>query len=231
MTTNPANEFTAELISARYDVIRQRISDAGGDPDLVTVLAVTKRHPSAAVIAAVNSGLIDVGENYAQELVAKAAEVVGTIGDHESTVAPRWHFIGGLQRNKVKQMAGTVHTWQSVDRIELVRSIASRDPGGRVFIQVNTGDEEGKSGCALDDVDELVETGRELGLDVAGLMTIGPTDSTIDPRPGFSLVRELADRLGLAERSMGMSADLDKAIAEGSTMVRVGTDLFGARPS
>ncbi len=208
-------------------MIRERIAAAGGDVDAVTVLAVTKRHAAGAVAAACEAGLVDVGENYGQELAAKADEVAAG----HPTVAPRWHFIGGLQRNKVKQIAGVVHTWQSVDRIELARTIASRAPAARIFVQVNAENESGKSGCAVDGVEPLVEGARQLGLDVAGLMTIGPTDTSVDPRPGFEIVRDLADRLELAERSMGMSGDLEKAIAEGSTMIRIGTDLFGPRPS
>lgn len=219
--------IAASAVSERLLVVRDRIVAAGGDPEAVTVLAVTKRHPPHAVAAACEAGLIDVGENYGQELAAKAAAVTS---EHPSA-RPRWHFIGGLQRNKVKQIADVVHTWQSVDRIELARTIASRAAGARIFVQVNAENEPGKSGCAVDAVDELVDGARELGLDVAGLMTIGPTDTSIDPRPGFETVRELADRLELPERSMGMSGDLEKAIAEGSTMIRIGTDLFGPRPS
>ncbi len=118
--------------------------------------------------------------------------------------------------------------WQSVDRPELMAEIAKRAPGAAVLIQVNTTDEPQKAGCRPAELDPLVDRARELGLDLRGLMTIGPT-SGADPRPAFALLRSEADRLGLDTVSMGMSGDLEAAVAEGSTMVRIGTALFGAR--
>ena len=153
--------------------------------------------------------------------MAKAA-VVGEPG-------PEWHFIGRLQRNKVRTIAGLVSLWQSVDRPALAETIAKHAPGAAVLVQVDVTGEPQKGGCPPGEVAALVATCRGLGLDVRGLMAVGPFGPPEDARPGFRRVRELADELGLAERSIGMSADLEVGVEEGSTMVRVGTALFGPR--
>ncbi len=207
---------------ARLTEIRERIDAVGVSPDTVTVVAVTKTFPADHVTAAVGAGLLDIGENYAQELVAKRESVPSTAD------GPRWHFIGGLQRNKVKLLAGKVDLWQTVDRTVLLNEIAKRDPGARVLIQVNTTDEDQKSGCPADDAPELVDHGRSLGLDVAGLMTVGPTGGG-DPRPAFDRLRVLAESCEVSELSMGMTADFQLAVSCGSTMIRVGSALFGPR--
>lgn len=214
-----------EDIRRRAAEVRDRIAAAGGDPDRVTVVGVTKAFPAEVARWALAAGIVDLGENYAQELEAKAEALA------PSPVAPRWHFIGGLQRNKVKRLAGTVWLWQTIDRAVLVDEVAKRSPGDRVMIQVNTTDEPQKSGCRLDEVEGLVDRGRATGLDVVGLMTVGPTSSEVDPRPSFELLRELASKVGVTELSMGMSADYELAVAEGATMIRIGTVLFGPRPT
>jgi uncharacterized pyridoxal phosphate-containing UPF0001 family protein len=144
---------------------------------------------------------------------------------------PEVHFIGGLQTNKVRSLVGLVDLWQTVDRNSLLAEIARRAPGSRVLIQVNATDEDTKSGCRVDEVDALVETAIARGLRVDGLMTIGPTqpDSALTRR-AFRSVSAAADRLGLAEVSMGMSGDWEIAIDEGSTLIRVGSAIFGDRP-
>jgi hypothetical protein len=210
----------AATVAERAARVRDRIAAAGGDPAAVTLVAVTKRFGPEVVRAALDAGLADVGENYAQELAAKAAEV----GD-----GPRWHFVGVLQRNKVRTVAGLVHLWQSVDRLGAGQEIAKRAPGAAVLAQVDLAGLPGRGGCPPEQVPDLVAGLRDLGLDVRGLMAVGPPGDPEDARPGFRLVRELADRLGLPERSMGMTGDLEVAVAEGSTMVRVGTALFGPR--
>lgn len=219
--------LTAEELHERWRVLRAEIVEAGGSPERVQVVAVTKTFPPEVAALAVRVGLFDLGENYGQELEAKAPAVAKLLASSAAT--PRWHFIGGLQRNKVKRIASLVSLWQTVDRAELADEIAKRAPGASVLIQVNTTAEEQKSGCRPHDVAMLVDSARLRGLDVRGLMTVGPTDGS-DPRPAFAELRALADRLGLLECSMGMSGDVAAAVAEGSTMVRVGTRLFGARP-
>lgn len=197
-------------LSGPLAALRRRIGDD------VRVVAVTKGFGAEAVRAALAAGLPDVGESYAQELRAKSP-VAGV----------RWHFVGRLQTNKVRQLAGLVDLWQSVDRLELGEEIARRAPGGRILVQVNVSGEAQKGGCAPADAPGLVARLRAAGLDVRGLMAVG---HPADPRPGFRRLRELADDLGLVERSMGMSGDLEIAVEEGSTMVRVGRALFGERP-
>jgi pyridoxal phosphate enzyme (YggS family) len=213
---------SVQEVRARADAIRSRVRDAGGDPDAVRLVAVTKGHGPEVVDLALAAGLVDLGENYAQELLAKH--------DHVPTaVHASWHFIGHLQRNKVRQLAAVVGLWQSVDRSELVDELARRAPRARLLVQVNASAEPQKSGCPLAEAPALVERARAAGLDVAGLMTIGPTDPGADPAPAFAATRHLLDQLGLAVCSMGMTDDLEAAVREGSTMVRVGRALFGPR--
>lgn len=210
-----------ELIASRAVEVRQRI-DAAAQGQSVTMVAVTKAFPVELAIRAVAAGLLDLGENYAQELVGKAPSLTGE--------AHRWHFIGGLQRNKVKMLADTVSVWHTVDRDSIADEIAKRAPAASVLIQVNTTDEPQKSGCAPDAAAALVDHARSAGLDVQGLMTVGPTDQGVDPRPAFVALRELATRIEVVELSMGMSADYELAVAEGATIIRVGSVLFGSRP-
>jgi pyridoxal phosphate enzyme (YggS family) len=208
-------------IAGRAAAVRARITAAGGDPEQVRLIAVTKGHPASTAAAAVAAGLLDLGESYGQELVAKAQAL--------ATEDARWHFIGNLQRNKVRLVAPSVHLWQSVDRLSLAAEIARHAPGAAVLVQVNVSGVEAQGGCPPERVAAVVEGCTDLGLHVRGLMAIGPQGDDSAVRTAFASVRTLADRLGLVERSMGMSGDLEAAVAEGSTMVRVGTDLFGPR--
>jgi pyridoxal phosphate enzyme (YggS family) len=207
-------------IAHALETVRDRIAVAGGDPERVTIVAVTKGFGSKAIDAARAAGLSEIGENYAQDVVAKRDALAGL----------HLHFIGRLQKNKVRVIAPLVACWQSVDRVTLGEEIARRAPGARVLVQVNVSEEPSKGGCPPGDAPELVERLGALGLDVAGLMTVGRTGPAIEARPGFAVLRALADRLGLVECSMGMSDDLELAVAEGATIVRVGSALFGARP-
>ncbi len=211
----------------RLAAIRARIAAAGRTPEEIVVVAVTKGFGVEALAAAAAMGIDDVGENYAGELADKWASTSAT--DHTR----RWHFLGRVQRNKVKSIASAVHLWQGVDRLAAGEEIARRAPGARVLVQVNIdGDTPaaGRNGCPPAAVPGLVERLDGLGLDVRGLMAVGPKGPPELARPGFREVSALADRLGLVERSMGMTDELDVAVEEGSTMVRVGRGLFGARP-
>lgn len=224
-----------EGVAARLAVVRERISAAGGDPARVCVLGVTKGFGSATVADALAAGLVDLGENYAQELQAKAAALAvhpAHPGEPQAqaqpaAVSPRWHFIGRLQRNKVASLAGLVSCWQSIDRVELAEAVAHRAPGAHVMVQVNVSGEAQKGGVAPSLAAELVERCRGVGLLVDGLMAVAATGGAA--RAGFARLHRLADDLDLPERSMGMSADLEAAVAEGTTMIRVGTALFGPR--
>lgn len=208
-------------MTARVAEVRRRIDDAGG-AGRVRLIAVTKGFGADAVDAALRAGLTDFGESYAQELVAKAE----TVTEPGAT----WHFIGRLQTNKVRPLADIVGLWQSVDRATLGDELAKRVPGARVLLQVNVSDEPQKGGCLPVQAPALVKRLQQEGLDVAGLMAIGATGPPESSRRGFRLLNRLAEELGVRERSMGMSADLEVAIEEGSTMVRVGRALFGERP-
>lgn len=214
-------------LAERLAAVRARIADTGANPDDVVVVAVTKGFGIDALDAAAALGLDDVGENYAQELAEKWAAAPGDNGR-------RWHFLGRVQRNKVKAIAPAVHLWQGVDRVAAGEEIARRAPGARVLVQVRIDDDEGaaapRHGCPPEEVPALVERLGGLGLEVRGLMAVGPPGHPERSRPGFRRVTALADRLQLAERSMGMTDDLGVAVEEGSTMVRVGRGLFGARP-
>ncbi len=218
----------AEQVREHLAGIRDRITAAGGGAD-VAVLAVTKGFGPGVIEVAAAAGCGAVGENYAQELLSKRDALA-------ARPALGVHFIGQLQSNKVRQIAGLVTMYETVDRARLAREIAKRDPGAAVMIQVDTsaltGEEaSGKGGCALCELDELADGVRALGLDLRGLMTVGPTEGgPAAARPGFEAVRAAVDRLGLVECSMGMSADLDVAVECGSTEVRIGTALFGSRP-
>ncbi len=185
------------------------------------MLAVTKGFGPEAIEAALAAGCRAIGENYAQELLAK----------REVAARADVHFIGQLQTNKVRQIAGLVQVYETVDRERLALEIARRDPGAGVLAQVDTEGEPGKGGCPIERLDELVAVIRGAGLDLRGLMTVGPTSGGADAaRPGFRAVRSAVDRLGLEVCSMGMSDDLEVAVEEGTTQVRLGTALFGPRP-
>ena len=215
----------SDALTDRIDRLRTRIVDAGRDPDAVKLVAVTKGFGVDTVEAALSAGLLDLGENYAQDLEAK----VGAL-DPAQRAAVRWHFIGRLQTNKVRLIARDVALWQSVDREALAEQIAKHAPAAAVLVQVNTSGEPQKGGCTPDETARLVARCRELGLEVQGLMCVGPASSPDESRSAFRRLAALADGLDLRERSMGMSDDLDIALAEGSTMIRVGTALFGSRP-
>ena len=188
----------------------------------MAVLPVTKTFPFEACRDAFEAGCPDVGENYAQEIVSKLAAVDRPFGVH---------FIGQLQTNKVRQLAPIISVYESVDRLSLVAELSKRVPGASVLIQVAALSEPGKGGCALAEVPALVAAAQEAGLDVRGLMTVGPTTGGPETaRQGFRVVRQLMDRLGLRVCSMGMTDDLEVAVQEGSTQVRVGSALFGERP-
>jgi pyridoxal phosphate enzyme (YggS family) len=209
-------------VAERLAGVRDRNQAAGGDHAAITLVAVSKGQPHESLVAARAAGLLDFGESYAQELDEKVDVLDAQV---------RWHFIGNLQRNKVRLIAPFVHLWQSVDRLSLAGEIARRAPGAQVLVQVNVTGLEQQGGCPPERTLAVVDGCRDLGLDVRGLMAIGPQGSVDDSRRAFARVRGLVDQHGLAACSMGMSGDLEAAVAEGATIVRVGSDLFGPRPS
>ena len=189
----------------------------------VVVCAATKGFGAQAVQIAHRLGCEAIGENYAQEAIAKIAQV--------APAHPPVHFLGRLQSNKIRSLASVVAVWQSVDRASLVDELVKRAPGAHIYIQVNATNEPDKGGCALHATADLVRHARAGGLVVEGLMTVGPTDGHPErTQAAFQAVRQAADDLELAGCSMGMSGDIELALAVGSTIVRVGTALFGERP-
>jgi PLP dependent protein len=207
--------------------VRERIAAAcarAGRPSAsVKLLAVSKGQPIEAVVRAFAAGQTSFAENYAQELHEKA----------DALPEADWHFIGGLQTNKVKIVVGHAALVHTCDRANLAKELSKRSVARnvvqRLLIEVNIGREPQKEGAMPEEVEPLHALMRELpALRCDGLMCIPPADQ--DPRPHFRALRELGDHLGLRELSMGMSADFEVAVEEGSTIVRVGTAIFGERP-
>lgn len=217
----------AERLEKVHERIERACARAGRPASEVTLVAVSKTHPPEAVREAYEAGQRLFGENYVQELVAKAKAL-------DALTDLRWHFIGHLQRNKVKDLVRTGALVETVDSIRLAAELAKRARGPQpVFVQVNVAGEAQKSGCAPEELDALVAAIRSHDvLELRGLMTVPPLgESPEASRPHFAKLRALAEQHGLEELSMGMSADLEIAIEEGATIVRVGTAIFGARPS
>ncbi len=212
--------------------IARAASDAGRDPAGIRLLAVSKTWPAESVREAAAAGQHAFGENYVQEGVAKV-EALADLG-------LEWHFIGPLQSNKTRPVANSFAWVHSIDRLKIAQRLSEqRDvflPQLQVCIQVNVSGEESKSGVSPADLPELARAVAALPrLKLRGLMTIPePTSDVALQRERFATLRRLmdylrADGLDLDTLSMGMSDDLEAAIAEGSTMVRVGTAIFGSR--
>ena len=224
-------------IAERWRAVRAAVDEAcvhsGRAPADVTIVAVSKLHPAGAIDEVVAAGATDVGENYVQELVGKQAVVRAT---------PRWHFIGRLQRNKARLIAGKVALVHAVDSLDLAAELGKRALGAGVvqpiLAAVNVGGEAQKTGVAPADAPAFVDAVRAIaGVRLDGLMTMPPpADDPEEVRPAFTALRELRDRLATAASplphlSMGMSHDFAVAIACGATLVRIGTAIFGERPA
>jgi hypothetical protein len=206
--------------------VRERIaaacSRAGRDPSTVRLVAVGKTKPVEMLRQAFAAGQAIFGENYAQELREKAEALPGA----------EWHFIGALQTNKAKLVVGRAALIHTCDRLVLAQELSKRAKAAgltqRVLLEVNVGREPQKAGAMPGQVAQLLDQVRALpALSCEGLMCIPPAEG--DPRPHFRALRELARALGLAQLSMGMTADYEIAIVEGATLVRVGTAIFGER--
>lgn len=216
-------------LAERYQQVRQRLSEAcqraGRDPADVQLVAVSKRHSADAIREVYGLGQRSFGENYAQELHDKARQLADLQG-------LRWHFIGGFQRNKARDLARdaqVVETLASAAHGQALQRRAEGEVG--VFVQVNVGGEAQKAGCTPQDLPGVLEALSGLSrLRVRGLMTIPPAGDPDAARRCYAQLRTLAQAHGLRELSMGMSADLEIAVEEGATLVRVGTAIFGPRP-
>lgn len=225
-------------IPAHIARIREQIAAAcrrtDRDPDEVRLIAVSKVKPAELIEEAYRSGQQLFGESYVQEFRDKAPRVQAPV---------TWHFIGGLQTNKVKYLRGRVAMIHSVDRLPLAEEIDRQwgkiDRAVDILLQVNVGDEESKSGCAPQELPELAAAVVRLEhVRIRGLMCLPPySDDPAEVRPYFRQLRELASRVealhipgvDMRELSMGMSGDFEVAIEEGATLVRIGTAIFGER--
>jgi pyridoxal phosphate enzyme (YggS family) len=225
-------------IAANLNDVQGRISAAarsvGRTPQSVRLVAVSKTRPADDIRQAYRAGQVVFGENYVQELVEKSAELAEPV---------EWHFIGHLQSNKVRQIAGLVTLIHSVDRLSLAEEISRQwgklGLGCDILIQVNISGEASKSGTSQAEALQLVRAVAQLPhLSIRGLMTMPPFfDDPASARPFFAALRRLAQKVtatgipgvSMEELSMGMSGDFEAAVQEGATLVRVGTSIFGAR--
>jgi PLP dependent protein len=215
-------------LAERLEVVQDRISraaqSAGRRSDEVTMLAVTKVFPASAIIEAYQLGLRDFGENYVQEFETKHSDVAGLEG-------ARFHLIGHLQSNKSRRATELFQVIQTIDSPKLARRLNDAGLDLEVMLEVKLSEEEAKSGASPEELPALIDAVRACPrLKLLGLMTMPPWSDDPEPsRPYFRRLRELAQRHGLSQLSMGMSHDLEVAIQEGATMVRIGTALFGLR--
>ena len=229
-----ARQAAAENISsvaANLARVRERIAAAaeraGRPASSVRLIGVSKTFPAEAVIAAVAAGLSDIGENRVQEATPKAAAAT------EAGAHPTWHLIGHLQTNKVKPALELFSCIHSVDTLHLAEALSrhAKKPV-EILLEVNVAGEVTKTGYGTADVVDIAPAIAALpNLVIRGLMTVAPeTGDPEDVRPVFRELRQLNERLGLSELSMGMSGDYEVAIGEGATMVRIGRAIFGPRP-
>ncbi len=222
----------AAAVATRVGAVRRRITAAaeraGRDPAEVTLVAVAKLHPVEAIRSAILAGVTDVGENYAQELQAKAAALEGT--------GVRWHFVGRLQRNKAGVVVAVRALVHSLASLPLAQALGRRAHAAgtvaRALVQVELDQRPAAHGVRPADLDGFVRAARAVeGLEVAGLMVMpAQTPDPAAARPLFRRAATLARDLGLGQLSMGMTDDLEVAVEEGATMVRIGTAVFGPRP-
>ena len=220
----------SQTVAANLGAVRDRIAgaarEAGRPADAVSLVAVSKTHPEAAVRAALAAGQRVFGENRVQEALAKFPQLRRDFPDLEL------HLIGPLQTNKIRDAVAHCDVIETVDRPRIAEALAREiaRTGRRItcYIEVNTGEEAQKAGVFPAAADNFIRDCRDrLGLPIAGLMCIPPEQE--EPSLHFALLREIAKRNGLAVLSMGMSADFETAIRFGATHVRVGTAIFGAR--
>ena len=232
MSPRPEIADRLATVSERIAAAAERSGRRAAD---VRLVVVTKEVPADQIRVAIEAGAADLGENRVQELLPKMDELSWLVP------GPRWHFIGTLQKNKVRSVAGRVALIHSIDSVALGQAVAKRaaDEGTTqdALLEVNASGERSKHGLAPDQAEGALEAlAGERGLRIRGLMTIAPQGSLALARSTFEALRDLRDRLGktiagaaVTELSMGMTDDFEPAIEEGATIVRIGTAIFGGR--
>jgi uncharacterized pyridoxal phosphate-containing UPF0001 family protein len=220
MTTFPASSASEllERVGANLDAVRARITSSGRDLASVRIVAVTKTFGVDEVHAAWQLGLRHFGENYVDELCTK----------RDAAPDATWHFLGALQTNKIARASACADVLSAVARERELEKLAAIESVNALDVQVDFTGRAERNGVAPKDVATLVTRARELNLNVRGLMVVAPTDPS-EARRAFSSTVTLADELGLVERSMGMTEDLELACSMGSSEVRLGRALFGPR--
>lgn len=222
-----AQSSAAERLAAVRETIARVEQIAGRPAGSVTLIAVSKTHPAEAITPLIAAGQTVFGENRVQEAQAKWPAL------REAHPGLSLHLVGQLQSNKAEDAVALFDAIHSVDRPSLITALAKAmekaDRRPECFLQINIGEEPQKGGCAIADLPALLEQARDADLPVAGLMCVPPAD--VEPAPYFALLDKLARDHGLPGRSMGMSGDYETAVMLGATHVRVGTALFGTRPT
>ncbi len=213
-TVSPAEAFE------NYSAIIDRIK-AHGDLEKTKIVAVTKTVPATLISGLLEYGIRDFGENYARELEQKIIQIANP--------SIRWHMIGALQTRAIKKIARDVYLWHSVARLKELDILAFQKIQSSVLLQVNLSDGDSRNGISLKEIETFLEYAQSNDIEVTGLMTVLPQVSLNERRSMFRRVYKVGISLGLSEFSMGMTQDFECAVEEGSTMVRIGRAIFGAR--
>ena len=221
---------TGDPVHPALDAVRDRIARAaalaGRSPDAIELIAIAKTQPAEAVVPLIAAGQRSFGENRVQEAAAKWPALIA------ATPGIRLHLVGRLQSNKAEDAVALFDAIHAIDRASLVdaiaRAMARQGRRPECFVQVNIGDEPQKGGCTIGDLPALLRVVRDAGLPLGGLMCVPPAET--EAAPYFALLAKLARDCGVAGLSMGMSGDYETAVMVGTTHVRVGSALFGARP-
>jgi len=221
--TSPASFDNEELrvrISANLTRIQERIVSTGRDLSSVRIVAVSKTFGLDDIRAALSLGLVDFGENYVDELVQKHHDI------EDQNVS--WRYLGALQTNKIAKVLSAATVVCGVSRSKEIEKIATLSPAQRIYVQVDFTGQENRNGAPANEVADLVNLARERGLTVEGVMTV-PSPGLASSEAAFRGLVDIADQLGIRERSMGMTDDLELACSLGSTEIRIGRALFGQR--
>ncbi len=213
--------ITPSIVQENLEKVVKRIESVGNSLDELQIVAVTKYQPDEAITSAYEIGIRNFGENYLDGIKRRQK--------FEELTDIKWHFIGTIQRNKFNSIINESDVIQSIDREQLIAPLMAAKTTPDLFIQVNLVGEEGRGGASWEEASKLVEAIREAGLSPRGLMGVGPVDAS-ESRPYFRRLAQMARDLELFELSIGMSDDLEVAVEEGATMVRLGSALFGSRP-